>query len=241
MCPELENACKEVQELISRSDARDAIDRHAIGCIIRDVRDAEHTYGEGAVAKIAHAVGRDADTLYEYANVAETWSHAEIKRLMARKTALGVPLSFSHLVVLSRVRNRPDLLTIMTERALEGVSVRHLRSLTVRERRRKKVEAPVVTFGRSVAVYDRVVSLMRSLEPCLAVLGSTAPSERLVSLLERALDANASLKALCRDNAGLLERELARVRARLGPGEEELPAVRPPTIPIIPCEERTED
>lgn len=219
MCEPLQRACQEVRQLLNRNDARDALDRYQIGCIIREVRNAEHTYGLGGVGKIARAVGRDVDTLYEYGDVAETWSQVEITRLLERKTPLGVPLSFTHLVVLSKVRHDRDLLKAMTDRALSGISARHLRALVDEQRRRGGRErgraAPFGRLAQMVKHCQGVIAASRALDDCLGELRAVESTPRLASLLERALESQRELVELCGENLKRLDAEHARVRADL--------------------------
>jgi hypothetical protein len=210
----LAKVCTRVIELFGRNDARDALDRYAIGCIIRDVRDSEQTYGQASVAKIARRIGRDVDTLYEYANVAETWSEVEVKRLLERKTAAGLPLSFTHLVVLSRLRRKRDSLKKLTDRALEGLSARHLRALVDEERRRGSRDpqpvAPEALLQRFVTCCDRLLVMSQSLDHCLSDLPAMTPSDKLVELLEKATESHRHLHQICQENARRLEQEYAR-------------------------------
>lgn len=233
MSPELRRACKQVQELLRSSDGRDALDRHAIGCVIRNVCAQEHTYGQGAVEKIARAVGRDVDTLYQYAHVAEAWSEAEIAQLMERKSTLGVPLSFSHLVALAKVRRNRELFDTMTEHAFTGISVRKLRALIAEQRRKKDESTPLVTLARAVSACERALLTLRALDQCLSSVAALPPTPRLASLLQRAIQANASLLECSAESARHLARELQRIRAKLDPTQDAPPALaRPPKIPI---------
>jgi len=224
MSEALSQACSRVLMLFGRNEARDALDRYAVGCVIRDVRGAEHTYGQNGVGKIARAIGRDVDTLYEYADVAETWSEVEISRLLQRKTPAGLPLSFTHLVVLSKLRHRRDVLKVLTDRALTGLSARHLRALVDEERRGKNADS---TDGRSLArlkqlvtCTDRLLTLSRSLDEFLSELQSAPPTDKVAELLQQARRAYQTLNQICTENAERLGAERARVCSLLGNSEE---------------------
>jgi hypothetical protein len=228
MSPELQRVCREVQQLLNRNDARDAYDRYLIGTIIRDVRNQAHTYGEGSVGKIARVVGRDVDTLYEYADVAETWSQTEVTRLLERKTALGVPLSFSHLIELSKVRRDRDLLKALTERAFGGISARHLRAL-VEERRRglvtNRATPPVAVsqLQRIVKLSQGLIEATQAFENHLYELSSVERTPKLVDLLQRTLQKQIELRRLCDENIRLLELEAARICADVLPPDDAEP------------------
>jgi hypothetical protein len=214
----LRAACARVVELFRRNDARDATDRYSIGCIIRDVRDAEHTYGQSSVAKIARTIGRDVDTLYEYADVAETWSEVELQRLLERKTPAGLTLSFTHLVVLSKVRRRRDLLKTLTDRALQGISARHLRELVNEQRSpRGKIADPTAMsrLKQLVTCCDRLLAISQSLEQCLSDLQSSESKSELVTLLDQAKERHRTLEQIWQENASRLEAAHEQVRLLL--------------------------
>jgi hypothetical protein len=236
MSAQLRSACARVIELFRRNDARDAMDRYAIGCVIRDVRDSEHTYGQSSVAKIARAIGRDVDTLYEYADVAETWSEVELQRLFERKTPAGMTLSFTHLVVLSKVRRRRDLLKSLTDRALQGISARHLRELVNEQRnaRARTDPTPVSHLKRLVTYCDRLLAISQSLEECLSDLQSSESKSEVVTLLEHAKERHRTLNGIWQKNADRLEAAYERVRPLLScddTDEQMLPAERFPGQP----------
>jgi hypothetical protein len=218
MSEPLRSACARVVELFRRNDARDAIDRYAIGSVIRDVRDSEHTYGQSSVAKIARAIGRDVDTLYEYADVAETWSEVELQRLLERKTPAGLTLSFTHLVVLSKVRRRRDLLKVLTDRALQGLSARHLRELVNEQRnaRGKSADATSMSRLKQLVTYcDRLLAISQSLEQCLSDLQASESKSELVTLLENAKERHRTLEQIWQQNVDRLEAAQERVRLLL--------------------------
>lgn len=218
MSAALHDACARVRQIFARNDARDAMDRYAIGCIIRDVRDKERVYGQHSVGRIGRAVGRDVDTLYEYADVAETWSEADVARLLERKTPLGLPLSFTHLVALSKLRHQRDLLKAMTDRALAGISARHLRALIRETRARGGVgssEEPLACLKRVTTFCDRLLEATRTLDDFLSNLQSLTSTPRLADLLAQSRDAHLSLTRVCQERALQLDAEHTRVRADL--------------------------
>ncbi len=223
MSAALKEACGEVQRILNRNDARDAFDRYQVGCVIRNVRNAEHSYGQGAVGKIARAVGRDVDTLYEYADVAETWSQLEITRLLERKTLLGVPLSFTHLVVLSKVRRDRDLLKALTDRAIAGLSARHLRALVDEQRRERRSGQRNLSAAAHLVGIVRACSSVRTaahaLEQHFAELQAAEPTAKLALLLQQAHEAQAEVQRLCEGCMPQLAAERARVQLQLESGE----------------------
>lgn len=112
----LRRQCEAIQKLLAQA-ASDEIDtRYKVGVIVRSVIEAEGTYGERAVERVAQALGRDAGSLYRYASVARTWSEPEMRTLSRRPNCFGEPLSWSHWVELAKV---PTTWRMWLERALE--------------------------------------------------------------------------------------------------------------------------
>jgi hypothetical protein len=84
-----------LQTAILRS--HDPLERYAAGEIVAAVKRDAATYGDSAVTSLAKSVGEDIATLYRFASVAECFTRAEVKRLLASG------LTWSHLVALARV------------------------------------------------------------------------------------------------------------------------------------------
>jgi hypothetical protein len=122
----LRSICERVRSLLASATASDVHTRYRAGRLLLKVKGAPGTYGAGAVASLARELGRDAATLYRYALVPERWSPHEMKVLVARRTPVGEPLSWSHWVELAQVESTP-LRNSLTELALcEGLPVREL-------------------------------------------------------------------------------------------------------------------
>jgi hypothetical protein len=64
------------------------------------------SYGEHAVERMADELRVGPGVLYRSARVAQCWSAEQIKELEARIGRRGEPLSWSHLVVLAKVRGK---------------------------------------------------------------------------------------------------------------------------------------
>jgi hypothetical protein len=123
----------ELQKLLADTAVAEVDGRYKISTIIRDVQDAEGTYGERAVERLASALGHDDATLYRYVAVARAWSASEMRALSRRTNRFGEPLSWSHWVALARLSDWKPWL----ERTLsEGWSARKLRGQLKAERQR---------------------------------------------------------------------------------------------------------
>jgi hypothetical protein len=94
--------CEAVRKLLATAAVEEIDARYRVGVVIHAVKEAEGTYGEAAVERLAKVVGRDAASLYRYAAVAKAWPEPEMRALSRRANAFGEPLSWSHWVELAR-------------------------------------------------------------------------------------------------------------------------------------------
>lgn len=133
-------ASSKIGRLFTQEELDVSLIRYDIGAEVNELRRAEATYGAGLVAEVATAVGRDVDTLYDYASVASLVPRDKFRELTERVNAAGVPLSFSHFVELATKNGkrkdkglREDQWLALFERALnEKLSVRTLGTLVRR-------------------------------------------------------------------------------------------------------------
>lgn len=111
----------------------DPLVRYAIGAIIAEVKAKPELYGTSAVTAVAAALGEDTPSLYRHAAVAECWTEAGVRALLARTGGNGRSLTWSHAVLLGNVRS-PIARRRLENRALEeGLSVRQLAELVEAE------------------------------------------------------------------------------------------------------------
>jgi hypothetical protein len=113
----LQRQCGAIQKLLAEAAVSEIDSRFKVGVIVRSILEAEGTYGERAVERVAEVLGREAGTLYRYASVARTWSEPEMRGLSRRPNSHGEPLSWSHWVELARA---PATWRQWLERALAG-------------------------------------------------------------------------------------------------------------------------
>jgi hypothetical protein len=100
--------------------ADDPLQRYATGEIISVVKQNPDRYGDGAVSLLAAAIGETTPRLYRFAKVAEAWSRAEVRQLLAQ----GV--TWSHLVALVWHAEPKDRASWLVRIKREGLSVRDL-------------------------------------------------------------------------------------------------------------------
>ena len=111
----------------------DPLARYAIGAIVAAIKAEPDVYGKSGVITVAAAIGEDVPSLYRHAAVAECWTEAGVRSLLARRGRDGKSLTWSHLVQLETVQS-PVTRQSFAKRALdEGLSVRALTALVNRE------------------------------------------------------------------------------------------------------------
>jgi len=125
---ELKSKCQDIRKLLNEENHSTVLTRYKIGVIVLEVEEnRERHYGTGAVKHIARKVGIKAKTLYGYAEVAQQWDEAALKKLLERPNKHGILLTWSHLVELTPVKEverREKLITVALDK---GLSVRELR------------------------------------------------------------------------------------------------------------------
>ena len=95
-------AVAHIGKLFTTEDTNVAVVRFDIGEQVGRLMNAEDAHGKGLVAEVAKELGRDADTLYDYARVGALWTRTGFRKLVARKNDAGATLSFSHFVELAK-------------------------------------------------------------------------------------------------------------------------------------------
>ncbi len=113
-------------KVVAETTREEASRRYDIGKLVRQVRDDEEKYGKRSVEALAMLLRFDKSTLHDYANVATTWDDKEFKALLKKKTALGLGLRFSHLVVLAQVDDGRGRNALITRALAQNLTVRQL-------------------------------------------------------------------------------------------------------------------
>jgi hypothetical protein len=119
---------------IAAASVDDVQARYDLGTVLlRLRRDAAGERSRPAVRALAERLGVDPSALRRYARVAETIGAEELGWLVKLRSARGMPLSWSHLDLLSRVRDAPRRRVLAEAVVAEDLTVR---ALTIRLRRR---------------------------------------------------------------------------------------------------------
>lgn len=99
----LEKKCAVIKGLLVTSDLDTLKARCEIGLHVVQVMDDREKYGKTALGKLAVALGRDEDSLYDYAAVARLVPKEPFTKLLRERSIHGLPLTFSHWVVIADV------------------------------------------------------------------------------------------------------------------------------------------
>jgi DUF1016 N-terminal domain len=98
-----------IQPLLDKQRRSDAACKYEIGGHVVEVLANENAYGSGAAEKLAKALEVTRPTFDAYARVARTWTPKQFEALMKRRSQRRKrPLSFSHLIEISRFSDKAD-------------------------------------------------------------------------------------------------------------------------------------
>ncbi len=212
----------EIQKLIAEDTSSELTRRHKIGVGVLELKN-EDKYGTGAVERLADDLGYHKSTLYEYADVAEMWPSGAFEKLCVRKTTKGMPITFSHLVELTGVKNAKRRASLLEQVFTKSLSVRGLqekiegraKSAAKLASRYNGVEAEPTDLARmllGVGESLQVVSMWMASLPTIRKLPST---KELAKQLADAVAQAEALRAAVVEHGKLLEMEFKRVESEL--------------------------
>jgi hypothetical protein len=217
--PALQKAAERVRGLLVEIGVDELLRRYRIGEEVGALSDAagEEKYGKRAVEKLAHAVGRDASTLYEYRDVVRAFPDKAVFRALAkRKSSRGVPLSFSTFVVLSDSCLTAKMRITLVEQALtDGLTIRQLRSHLPTKKTQVKAPPVLETHVREgEKLLARVDGWMHTLMDLLRQQLATTASAQVLGKL---VDVHKRLRDQAVQSTKVLEAEHAVVVNQLPP------------------------
>ena len=218
---ELRAKTVEIAMLLAVGAAESSKARYHIGALVAEIDNHPKKYGRGAVRRVALAVGRDANTLYEYAAVARSWSREEFVALAARKNGGGVGLAFSHFVALSRIGQRRAR-GVLVERALrDSLTVRELSAIVMAKLDAPSVDGGDVTTGlhQIVRTSDGLLERAKGWHSSLAEVGQEKSTPELAELLESAAARQRAVAEACGGYAEILAAQHKRVVKELLQGD----------------------
>ena len=109
------------------------------GEVLRAVKENPAKYGVKGLDQIAKYRGESLSTLYLNIRMVEIWSFEEIEQLCYRYTQTGKQIKKSHLYVLCEVESDARRNELMEEWFDSPMSVRELRALVGREKKKQKL------------------------------------------------------------------------------------------------------
>ncbi len=122
---------------------------HKLGTKVAKVHADEAKYGSGAVDKIATGIALDKGIVYKAMTFAKQFTADELKGLMARETANGKPLTWSHMAQLVHVPERQKVDELIELIFTNDLSVRDLRDV-LKQREgalRNRIVTPKTAIG----------------------------------------------------------------------------------------------
>ena len=219
----LQTKYNELQDLLGKGLRGEAQAKYDSGRVVADVMDKPKRYGEQGVKLLGKAFRLDVDTLYGYANVARVWSATDFKKLMTRTGDLGVPLTFSHLIELSKVKEAKKRDRLIERCLDEGLTVRELKNALVGRRSHLEVvkddpaesesaeSSSVGSISKLVELSSEVIDQVRTIHGALTAIEEEESTENLRELLASAVKGQRELQEACAANLKALELQLERV------------------------------
>jgi hypothetical protein len=114
---------KKIRDKIGNRTKIDVMGGYEVACDIRELRDAAK-YGANAMGQFANFVGWSLTTVNDYATLAETWPNAdEFAKIAAKKNKNGIPLTWTHFIVLMREPNEERRQILMRDALNKGWTV----------------------------------------------------------------------------------------------------------------------
>lgn len=120
----------EIKQLLAKAETNDLDARYRIGIVVNDVKINRKKYGDGAVNHVADELSIERTSLYAYAKVVQLWPEKEFEKLCRRKNTAGLPITFSHLIELTKrglMKNEPKREKLLDKVFSKSLSVRALR------------------------------------------------------------------------------------------------------------------
>ena len=207
---------EELKKLLSEVTSKDMVGRHAIGVVVNDVKNTPDTYGKEAVKQLAQDLGFEKSTMYEYANVAEAWPARDFTKLCERRTGNGMPITFSHLVELIRIKNEASRAKLLEKVFEDSLSVRALREDTNEgTTKSSKKRAAVPILATMISAADKVIEIQSRWTSSLQEIREFPSTTELAAQLADVVAKNEALCTATLKTGELLETEWRRVKAEL--------------------------
>ena len=96
-------ACSVIRGLLAGVERDEILTRHRVGVALLAIKQRRDTYGTQAVERVAEELGVGTRLLYQHITVAEHWTEVEIRVQVDKTNRFGQPLSWSHLLALTRI------------------------------------------------------------------------------------------------------------------------------------------
>jgi hypothetical protein len=188
----LKRKYERIKKLLAKNTTTTSSARYEIGRLVNEVSD-EKQFGDHAVKKLALALDRDEDSLYEYGKVAEAWTEAQFEKLAARRSANGMPLTFSHFVELAKAPEEKRA-SLTADALAKGYSFRQLRDARTGGKKPVTPASQLKTALRSskAALENQLGELVNELRAADVAQERVQDANELLDLLVKVRDATAS-------------------------------------------------
>ncbi len=221
MNTELQDVYRHVRDRFQKIISHDMRARFELGEILLSVLNDTAKYGDGAMEKLAMAMGGNVTDFYVLTQLVETWTWDQISETMRLAEANGNTITYSHwrsLVTAIDPRKRNAL----TQRAAkEGLTVRQLGEL-LQSTQATKRSAAGVKPKNPVAILKQLSRSTTAvlagnygggtLAPQLMQLSAERCDETMIQALDEAIQSQQSLLDFAQQNINELETAANRMR-----------------------------
>jgi len=216
MTPELRKLAEKLAGMLAREAYGHLLIRYDMGVYIAKVIAEEARYGANAVEQLATFLKMHPNDLYDMRNVTIVFTREQVQALSGRRMADGNHLSYRHLVVLAKVKNKNDRQRLLKATIEHGWSASQLAAeaagvdkKNVRKGGRKPAKPTSVIAGAQV-LYESLLALNNRLEslkgPLFDEIDQMPPDKVDKKLLDLLVKAEAQMCQLEESITGYHER-----------------------------------
>jgi DNA-binding transcriptional regulator YdaS (Cro superfamily) len=197
--PALHTKYLALRTALAEATTDELVGRYAVGQIAGEIREGGARYGSGALRLVARVLGVSQSSLYDATSVVAAFPPTQLPGLRERKNAFGVPLSFSHLVLLARVKPSARRAALLERAYTDGLTERQLRVELLGKPAERAVD-PAVAVRRAVRLAQSLGRQAAALAAAVGALKGSGGDESLREFRE----AHAALAKFIADTAPLV-------------------------------------
>lgn len=203
MNPKLHAVFEEMRKLLEDGSQEELLNRYDLGEIVAGLDADDNTYGEHAVARLAHALDVGQDLLYDSRRVYDAFPKKEIIRMRSLRDPLGRKITFTHLATIAKAENGQTRIDLINEFFARGLTVAELKHCVQQHRPKNAKKRPYTHRAMLRAIQKRTRGYLRAgdlwtdeLYEQLAEAAAQTPKSDFAAAEDLAEDVGRALEAL---------------------------------------------